>query len=366
MTTVARVTCSRYDEVEAAFRRAVTLLGANGALAGRGEPLLVKPNLLAPASPERHVTTHPSVVDAALAVAADLGARPVVADSPGFLSVRRVARVSGIEAVCRRHGVPLVDLGAGETVEVSGRTYRSLNLAREAVDAEWIWNLPKWKTHTMMGLTLGVKNLFGCVPGRKKIALHFRAGRDAVGFARHLLDIEGVLRPRLTVLDGVFAMEGPGPGRGAGLERGLVLASVESRALDWEATRLSGFGPEDVPTVRLSLREGLRPEAIEIAGDPAEPLRFDPAPGSPCDWPLPRVFKRIARRVVSPAPRVGPECTGCGVCAKACPAGALRSGTPPEFIQEVCIRCYCCQELCPTGAVTVPRRGLRGLRWGGG
>lgn len=362
---MARIACSQYSAVEPAFRRALELLEPEQPLAGSGEPLLVKPNLLSPAPPRRHVTTHPAVVDAALAVAADLGARPVVGDSPGFRSARRVARVSGVEEVCRRHGVPIVDLGSGEIVEVSGRTYRSLRLAREAVEAGWMWNLPKWKTHTMMGLTLGVKNLFGCVPGREKIALHFRAGTDAVGFARHLLDIEDLIRPRLTVLDGVVAMEGAGPSRGAVVDRGLLMASGDSRALDWEATRLSGFRPEDVPTVHQSLLDGLRPEDIEVVGDAVEPMRFEPAPGSPCDWPLPRPLKRIARRILSPPPRMGAECTGCGVCVEACPAGALRQGTPPEFTQEMCIRCYCCQELCPSGAVTVPHRGLRSLGFGG-
>lgn len=372
VTRVARVLCADYGQVEEAFRRALELLaqGAEGPLASRGEPLLLKPNLLAAHAAREAVTTHPAVVDAALGIAADLGARAVVADSPGLGSAQRVARACGVAAVCRRHGVPLLDLGAGDAVEVAGTTYRGILLAREAVEARWLWNLPKWKTHTMMGLTLGVKNLFGCVPGKRKVGAHFRAGKDARLFARHLLDIEALLRPRLTVLDGVVAMEGAGPSRGRPVARGLLLASADAAALDAEATRLSGFAPEDVPTVAESLALGrLDPDRVRVVGDPAEPVRFEPAAGSPCDWPLPRFLKRWVRGAVSPAPRfrAGP-CTGCGVCAQACPAGALRPGAPPELAQEACIRCYCCQELCPTGAVEVPRRRLPGLvsRRGGG
>ncbi len=357
MTRVGRVRCPDYGAAAAAVTRAVELLGESG-LAGRGEPLLVKPNLLSAHPAGAAVTTHPAVVDAVLALAADLGARAVVADSPGLGSARRVARAAGIEAVCRRHGVPVVDLGRSEPVTVSGPTYRSLVLARDAVEARWLWNLPKWKTHTMMGLTLGVKNLYGCVPGKRKIAVHFRAGRSARAFARQLLDIEAVLRPRLTVLDGVVAMEGPGPSRGHPRAVGLVLASTDAPALDWVAAGLSGFDPLAVPTVAESRTAGrLDPDAIAVVGDPAGPVRLEPAPGSPCDWTLPGPLKRWLGEAVSPAPRFDPDaCTGCGVCADACPAGALTRTRPPRLDGAACIRCYCCQELCPTGAARVPRR----------
>jgi NAD-dependent dihydropyrimidine dehydrogenase PreA subunit len=278
-----------------------------------------------------------------------------------------VARAAGIAAVCRRHGVPLLDLGRGEAVTASGPTYRGLTLAREAVEARWLWNLPKWKTHTMMGLTLGIKNLYGCVPGKRKLAVHLRAGRDAAAFARQLLDLEQILSPRLTLLDGVVAMEGPGPSRGTPLARGLVLAATDAAALDWEATRLSGFAPGAVPTVAASVASGrLDPDRVQVRGDPAGPLAFRPAPGSPCDGPLTGPLQRWVKGWVAPLPRFAADrCTGCGVCVEACPAGALRPGTPPELVRELCLRCYCCQELCPQGAAQVPRRGGFGGSTGG-
>jgi ferredoxin len=257
----------------------------------------------------------------------------------------------------------LLDLGLGETAEITGTAFRRLEVARAAVEARWLWNVARWKTHPMMGLTLGVKNLFGCVPGKKKIAAHFRSGRDPDGFARQLLDLCEALAPSLTLLDGVVAMEGPGPSRGQPIRRGLLLASESAPALDWEATRLSGFEPAHVPTVRLSLEErGLEASAIRVLGDAADVLRFQPAPGTPCDWPLPAVVRRVVRRVLSPPPNfLRTACTGCGVCAEACPPRALSRAAPPELSQELCIRCYCCHELCPSGAVRIAPRRLRGV-----
>lgn len=323
MIPVVRASCADYRDAERALRQALDGLGSSEPLAAAGEPVLLKPNLLAPRPADAAVTTHPAVVEAAIRLALDLGARPLVADSPGLHSAARVAQVCGIAEVCRRYEVPLLDLGQGEPATVSGRVYRELVVAREALEARWLWNLAKWKTHTMMGLTLAVKNLYGCVPGKRKVAAHFRSGKDHDQFARLLLDLAHLLRPRLNVLDGVTALDGPGPGRGRPVARHLLLVSADPEALDWVATRLSGFAANDVPTVRRGLKDGtLQPDTVREVGDPAEPLPFDPAPGGPCDWPLPRPLRRLARGIVSPAPRFDPgplhrvQCVCGGVSAR--------------------------------------------------
>ena len=63
---VARVACPTYDGAREALERALALLPADPPLAARGEPLMLKPNLLAAHPPAAAVTTHPAVVDAAL------------------------------------------------------------------------------------------------------------------------------------------------------------------------------------------------------------------------------------------------------------------------------------------------------------
>ena len=65
-----------------------------------------------------------------------------------------------------------------------------------------------------MLLTLGVKNLFGCIPGPRKAVWHLKAGKDQETFAQILVDVYQIIRPSLTVLDGVVGMEGNGPNSG--------------------------------------------------------------------------------------------------------------------------------------------------------
>lgn len=358
MRTVARVAVKNYGGAGKNIRRAIELLGGPGEFAARGERILVKPNLLSPSRVEKAVTTHPLVVEAVLEILSDIGAKAFVGDSPGFGGAKLAAKVSGISEVLKRHGVPLVDLGASGVNTVSGDVFKNIELSREALEADRIWNLPKWKTHSMMGLTLGVKNLYGLVPGTKKVAGHMKVGKDVDAFGLMMLDLWKIFRPTITILDGITAMEGPGPGSGRPIDRGLILASRDAPSLDWEAARLSGFTPGMVPTVDMSIKKGiLDVSAIKITGDMADPMRFEPAPGSPSDFSIvPGPIKRLARKILSPAPSFNRDpCVECGVCVEACPSFALTLARPPSVDVKKCIRCYCCQELCPHGAVTIGR-----------
>ena len=66
--------------------------------------------------------------------------------------------------------------------------------------------MPKMKTHHWAGVTLSLKNCFGCLPGRvygwPKNALHWQ------GIDGSILDIAGVVRPAYVLFYGIVAMEG--------------------------------------------------------------------------------------------------------------------------------------------------------------
>lgn len=367
-TKVAIKRCEEYDEtaVYTAVKEALGLLDGISKFVKRGEIILLKPNLLAGRPPEAAVTTHPAVVRAAIRLVREAGATPFVGDSPGIGSALRIAEKCGILQVCKAEGVPFVDLKTLCVAEnPDGRTFKRLEVAKEALEADGIINLPKLKTHAQMVVTLGVKNLFGCVPGKLKPQWHLSAGVESSHFAGMLLDLYGFLNPRLTIMDGIVGMEGNGPGSGDPRKTGLVLASGDAVAMDTVIAEIVGVKAEDVPILKEAGRRGLRGaslDGIAVLGEPVEAVRvkgFKLPPVSHTNFAsrFPYFIDKRLRKALTARPHISDsECTLCAVCVEVCPAGVMTKTERINIDYDRCIRCYCCQEMCPEGAIS-PKAG---------
>ncbi len=373
-STVALVSCDTYEDeaVLEAVARGLDLIGGARAFVSEGESVLLKPNLLVPASPESCVTTHPAVFSAVARVLADAGATLTYGDSPAVGSCAAAARKAGISQAAERHGVTMADFANGVDVSApDGRVVKRWHIANGAHEADAIVSLAKMKTHALCRMTGAVKNQFGCVPGMRKGEFHARMP-DVRTFAEMLVDLTVALAPRLYVMDGVIAMEGNGPRGGDPRPMGVVLLSADPIALDAVACRLMALDPELVETLAAGERAGLgvwREADIEVVGDAvdsfvAEDFAVNRRHGSTTGRPGSALFRRVMRDLIVPRPVIVPEhCTACGTCVRVCPVdpkavdwacpGAETAGKPPLYDYAVCIRCYCCQEMCPERAIQV-------------
>ncbi len=365
--------CADYalEDVFSSVRRAVELAGGIHAFVKRGERILLKPNLLTGRPPEAAVTTHPSVVRAAIRIVKEAGAIPVVGDSPAIGSARKVAEKSGVLRACMDEGVEFVEMKDVVIKEnPSGRKFKRLELAREAVEVDGIVNLPKLKTHAQMFLTAGVKNVFGCVPGKLKPQWHLAAGVDSAHFADMLLDLYLFINPRLTILDAVVGMEGNGPSSGTPRPLGFIMASKDAVALDTVAAACVGANPMDVPLIKAASARGLKGTSLEevaVAGHSVADVRvagfrFPPLISVNFTAKLPYFIDRGLRKALTSRPSIDKkECTLCNVCVEVCPPSVMKKTAKIEINYDTCIRCYCCQEVCPQGAITPVEGWLKRL-----
>ena len=190
-------------------------LGSLGSMIKNGDRVLLKPNLLKSANPKAAVVTHPAMVEAVASIVLDCGAKPFIGDSPPLGNLHRVLSKSGYDPFMKKlnvEAVPFMEKVAMEFPE--NRLFRRIDLAKEIFEFDAVISLPKLKTHTQMLLTLGVKNLFGAVVGTDKAAWHLRAGREFDTFATALVQIYDKVRPVISILDGILAMERNGPNSG--------------------------------------------------------------------------------------------------------------------------------------------------------
>jgi len=232
--------------------------------------------------------------------------------------------------------------------------YQFFNLGEDPAHYDIIINLPKLKTHGMMGLTLGVKNTFGFIHSFEKARWHLRAGQDRMLFASILIDIHQLVAPTVTILDGIVGMDREGPSSGRARSAGVVALSDDAFVLDHYIEKLIEV-VDPLPITQIAIKHNLIGEYDVQASGLIAIKDFEFPKTVAADWAVPSIVKNILKRVFVKKPRLKKEvCKSCAVCCKVCPAGALEFlEEHPIFDYKKCIKCYCCQEMCPEGAITV-------------
>jgi len=367
-SSVSIVKCQNYDEgkVLDALRRSIDLIGGIQNFVREGSRVLLKPNLLYGKSPEKAVTTHPSILKGMIQIVQEAGGIPSIGDSPSVGSLMKTAEKAGIKAVADEMMCPLIEFNK-PTLPSKGerKIFKQLEIDQTVLEADVVINLPKFKTHGMMLLTLGVKNLFGCVPGPRKALWHLKAGEDWKTFAQILVDIYQIIQPSLTILDGIVGMDGNGPNSGRPIPLGLILASENSLNLDQVACDLLGISRKSLLTNRVAFEQGLGKDGIDVLGERVEKVKISdfqfPTLSQP-DWNMPRFLRKALRNALTSKPIIEETiCNECDRCEEICPPKALtRRGKGLVFDYGQCIRCFCCLEVCPEGAISIkPGWGLK-------
>lgn len=371
MVKVAAIKADTYDEqvIASAMKELLDELGGIAEFIKPGDKVLIKPNMLDAVKKELAVTTHPEIVRAMIRQVKGAGGVPLVGDSPGVSSTVKAAEKCGILQVCQQENAELIPFA--ERVEVpfaEGSTMKNFILAKVYSQVDKVISLAKMKTHSFMGVTGGVKNLFGLMVGTDKAQFHLRMKKRS-DFAAMLVDLAQVVKPVLYIVDGIVGMEGHGPRNGNPKQANILLGGTNGFAVDLVMAEVMGYKGENMPITATALSLGLSPrmKEIEIVGS-GKDMRYQfasPRNLESMDNRLPKPVVDFFQNQLTAKPVVADHCIRCGRCAAHCPPKAIRMMANKAAIDyKKCIRCYCCQELCPENAVELHNGFLlQVIRW---
>jgi uncharacterized protein (DUF362 family) len=236
------------------------------------DKVLIKVNFITTTTWDTGATTDPVVVEAIIRKLRDLPVSIYVVESDATLTNSDKAfEVTGMKEMCKQNDVPYLNLRhVKDRVKIAipnGEALHTITAPRIVTESAII-SAAKLKTHMSTKVTLGMKNMFGLLPDKFKGKYH------AKGISKVIVDINTVLRPAMTVIDGFVAMEGEGPTDGTPVKMDLIIAGKDVVATDATAARVMGFDPHEISHIRRAHEKELgNIDNVEIVGSNIDDVR---------------------------------------------------------------------------------------------
>jgi len=268
MSKVALVKGSREHET---VYKAIDLIGGFRNVVENFPQVLIKVNFISTKTYETGVTTDPLVVEALIRRVKEFSDNVFVVESDASTTnADKACRATGMLDVCERHNVKFLNLRKEkERVKLAvpdHEVLKEVTVPKIVADSAII-SAAKLKTHSETGVTLGMKNMFGLLPEKLKFKYHFR------NISKVIVDINSVLKPHFTVVDGFYALEGSGPVSGNPVKMDLIIAGRDVVAVDATACRVMGIDPSEIYHIKRAYEKGfgeMRKDEIEAIGNNLE------------------------------------------------------------------------------------------------
>ena len=340
-------------------------------LFAKGKKVVIKPNLVVKKKPEGGATTHPAVLEAVLLCLLPHTEDITVAECSGGPNtealMKGIYRETGIEEICQKHKIPIhYQMTPAEVTVPDPIICRKLEVLDVFTTADVFINLAKMKTHSLTTVTGAAKNLYGLIPGLRKVEQHANYPKIE-DFSALICDINKAIPTDLSIVDGILGMEKDGPSGGDPKWAYGILGGVNPHAVDEAMCRFMGIDPKRSPILECAKAHGLAGE-VKMLGDPMEEHLPDPFILPDSQKPnLLRDFLGMYNgklsRLFASKPKIKKSlCVGCGECARLCPQKTIEIKNRKAVIHHKnCIRCWCCQEMCPKKAVLTHNNPLMKL-----
>ncbi|MCG6537351.1 MAG: DUF362 domain-containing protein, partial [Syntrophales bacterium LBB04] len=218
-------------EPAAATRKAMEVVGGIARFIKKGQRVVIKPNMSFARTPDFAATTHPQVVAAVAQACIDAGAKEVLVLDHTLQRAELCLERTGIRDACRNipgvHVLALQERKFFREIRIpQGKVLERVEILTDILVNAVLINIPVAKSHSMTGVSLGLKGLMGLIWDRESFHSKFNINQG-------IADLATVIKPHLTILDATRAMVSGGPGGPGDVKKpNLIIAGVDPVAVD--------------------------------------------------------------------------------------------------------------------------------------
>jgi len=271
-----------YEEIKQGLENLIKKLGGIERFVKAGDRVVIKPNIvsdhgLKDGAYQGGIVTDIRVVQALTELVLPIAEKVIIAEGSSInrSETAKMFTHYGYDRLVDLDPkkVSLVDLNIDKQVEKivpGGKRMLSRKIPLTLDGADVIISVPVLKIHFAAIVSLAIKHLQGAVPPLEKYMSHF------FGLWQNLINIHLLIKPKLTIIDGLCGQEDFGPVSGTPKKMNLLIGGTNPVALDASAMRVMGIDPASSPPVLMAYMQGLGPiekEKIEIIGPPIDAVK---------------------------------------------------------------------------------------------
>ena len=233
-------------------------LGGIEQLIDSGSRILLKPNIVVAKPNSTGATTNPLILDALIENLMRTSPREIIIGESSQIGddTLEAYKVTGVQDVAQKWKVTILDFKKDRQISIDiplGRVLKKVLVAETVMKVDYLINLPILKVHSQTKVTIGMKNLKGCIPDQEKSRFH-RLNLDQC-----IVDLNTILIPDLTIVDATLCSLNWELG-GMPVRLNTVLASKNTLAVDIIAASMLGYSVDEITHLQLAAQAGLGPD----------------------------------------------------------------------------------------------------------